>query len=83
MMEKVYETIECIKNAYPNGIEAVYQDLIVCLKNDFTPQNLAALLSYLCGKEPIVIQNDILQCDVQEINREVMDQLIQAGYRKA
>lgn len=82
-MEKVYETIQCIKNAYPDGIDAVYQDLIACLKHDFTPQNLAALLSYLCGKEPIVIQNDILQCEEDARSSEVMEALIQAGYKKA
>lgn len=81
-MEKVYATIDCIKKAYPQGIDAVYEDLIVCLKDDFTEQNLAALLSYLCGKEPIVIQNDIQNCQLEERPQAVMDALMQAGYQK-
>lgn len=81
-MEKIYETIACIKNAFPNGIDDVYEDLIICLKDDFTKQNLAALLSYVCGKEPIVIQNDIDHCQSDVIPHEVMDALTRYGYRK-
>lgn len=82
-MEKVYATIACIKKAYPQGIDAVYEDLILCLKDDFTEQNLAALLSYLCGKEPIVIQNDIQNCQESERPLAVMEALIEAGYQKS
>lgn len=83
MMEKVYETIDCIKKAYPDGIDEVYVDLIKCLKDDFTVQNLSALLSYLCGKEPIVIQNDIQNCSAEDKPQDVMEALIQAGYHNA
>ena len=81
-MEKIYAAIQCIKQAFPEGIDHVYEDLIACLKDDFTAQNLAARLSYLCGKEPIVVQNDI-QNDCTEVKpSEVMEALIQAGYQK-
>lgn len=80
-MEKIYETIACIKKAFPEGIEPIYLDLIACLKDEFTEQNLAALLSYLSGKEPSVIQNDIRTCNYETIPQNVMQALIQAGYQ--
>jgi len=80
-MEKVYAAIECIKKAFPEGIDPIYFDLIACLKTDFTQQNLAALLSYLCGKEPLVIIRDIQKDDRTEKPKEVMDALRQAGYQ--
>ncbi len=81
-MEKIYETIAIIKSAFPDGIDAVYEDLIACLKAEFTTQNLAALLAYVCGKEPIVIQNDIEHCDDREGAHEVMEVLVRYGYGK-
>lgn len=80
-MEKIYAAIQCIKTAFPEGIDHVYEDLIACLKDDFTEQNLAALLSYLCGKEPIVVQNDIQNDHTKIKPKEVMEALIQAGYQ--
>ena len=74
-MEKIYATIECIKKAFPEGIDHVYFELIACLKSDFTEQNLAALLSYLCGKE----QNDESETKPQKI----MEALLQSGYHCA
>ncbi len=81
-MEKIYAAIECIRQAFPEGIDHVYEDLIVCLKDDFSMQNLAALLSYLCGKEVIVVQNDIQNNDREDKPAKVMEALRQAGYQK-
>lgn len=81
-MEKIYAAIECIRQAFPEGIDHVYEDLIVCLKDDFSEQNLAALLSYLCGKEPIVVQNDIQNNDAEVKSVSVMEALRKAGYQK-
>ena len=75
-MEKIYATIECIKKAFPEGIDHVYPELIACLKTDFTQQNLAALLSYLCGKEPIVIIRDIQKDDSETKPSDIMQALI-------
>lgn len=82
-MEKIYATIECIKKAFPEGIDHVYFELITCLKADFTEQNLAALLSYLCGKEPLVIIRDIQNDNSEEKPETTMQALIQAGYHGA
>ena len=78
-MEKIYAAIQSIQTAFPEGIELVYEDLIGCLKDAFTEQNLAALLSYLCGKEPIVVLNDIQNHHAPK-SQAVMDALIKAGY---
>ena len=82
-MEKIYATIECIKKAFPEGIDHVYSELIACLKTDFTQQNLAALLSYLCGKEPIVIIRDIQKDDSETKPSDILQALIDAGYHSA
>lgn len=82
-MEKIYATIECIKKAFPEGIDHVYHELIACLKTDFTQQNLAALLSYLCGKEPLLIIRDI-QTEASDTKPQaVMQALLDAGYHSA
>lgn len=80
-MEKIYATIECIKKAFPEGIDHVYFELIACLKADFTQQNLAALLSYLCGKEPLVIIHDIQNASSDTKPQEIMQALLEAGYQ--
>lgn len=82
-MERVYEMIEIIKKAFPQGIEGVYYDLIGCLKEDFTQQNLAALLSYISGTNIDIIKRDILSFESSEKNEEVYNSLIQAGYQRA
>ena len=82
-MEKIYATIECIKKAFPEGIDHVYSELIACLKTDFTQQNLAALLSYLCGKEPIVIIRDIQNDESETKPQKIMEALLQSGYHCA
>lgn len=82
-MERVYETIECINKAFPHGFsEEEYQSLIAYLKNDFSEQNLAALLSYVNGKEAILVQSDIINCNVDTIMESVVEAMQQAGYKK-
>lgn len=83
MMEKVYEAIECIRKAFPDGIsEEQYQSLVAYLKDDFSEQNLAALLSFINGKEVVLVQRDIDAYRNIEIREEVITAMRNAGYEK-
>lgn len=83
MMEKVYETIACIRKAFPDGIkDEEYQSLVAFLKDDFSEQNLAALLSFVNGKEVVLVQRDIDAFQHVAIKEEVIHAMKQAGYEK-
>lgn len=82
-MEKVYEAIECIRKAFPDGIsEEEYQSLVAFLKDDFSEQNLAALLSFVNGKEVVLVQRDIDAFKNLDIKEEVIAAMHAAGYEK-
>lgn len=82
-MEKVYEAIECIQKAFPEGIsDEDYQSLVAFLKDDFSEQNLAALLSFINGKEVILVQKDIDAFKDLEVREEVITAMQSAGYEK-
>lgn len=81
-MERVYEMIEIIQKAYPQGINAVYQDLIGCLKEHFTTQNLAALLSYVNGFDMNIVKRDILHYESSDHCDDVMQALVGAGFKQ-
>lgn len=80
-MEHVYKVIELLSRIYPDGIDDEdYPAIVAILQKDISEQNLSALLSYVTGKEVILVQKDISLYQEHAIPSNVLEKLTQAGY---